>query len=92
MAKFKKADLQEVVDDGCETLEKTRDTITGKRRWSIDHDLVFREKATGRFFYVRYSEGATEYQHESPFEYEDDEIEAVEVHPVERTVTLYEEK
>lgn len=90
MTTFKKAELQELLDGETEALEVVTDTITGKSRWSIHHALVFREKATGRCFRVGYSEGATEQQDESPFEHEADEIKAVEVRAVEKTVTVYE--
>ena len=90
MATFKRDELKEVLDGDTETLEKVSDTLTGKNRWSLLHSLVFREKTTGRFFQVGYSEGATEQQDESPFEHEADDVEVVEVRPVERTVTVYE--
>jgi hypothetical protein len=87
---FKKEDLLEVLDDSSEGLEKVSDTITGKSRWSLNHALVFREKATGRHFSVGYSEGATEQQDEGPWEHDPDDVEVTEVRPVQRTVTAYE--
>ena len=80
--KFSKEFLQ---DDGGETVY---DKIIGTRRWSVDHERVFSYE--GRFYLTRYSEGATESQDERPYEYEDDEIECVEVFPFEKTVTVYE--
>lgn len=73
-----------------EALKRVSDVIAGKRRWSINRELVFQEKSTGRFFRVGYSEGATEQQDEHPFEYEGDDVEVREVRPVERTVIAYE--
>lgn len=91
MARIKKEDLQEVVSDSeTETLKKVSDRITGKSRWSLNHEFLFQEKATGRFFLVHYSEGATEQQDESPFEHDGEEIDVQEVLPVVRTVTVYE--
>ena len=52
------------------------DNIIDTGRWSIYHEIVFSDK--GRFYMTTYSEGATECQDESPWEYED-EIECTEV-------------
>lgn len=52
------------------------DNIIGTTRWSIVHEIVFADK--GKFYMTTYSEGATECQDESPWEY-DDEIECAEV-------------
>jgi hypothetical protein len=87
---FKKTELKELLDGETDELEKVSDTITSKSRWSVQHSMVFREKATGRFFRVGYSEGATEQQDESPFEYEPENVKVEEVRPVKRTVTVYE--
>lgn len=57
------------------------DVITGTRRWSEDHRLVFRDH--GQLWAVRYSVGLTEMQDESPWEHEGDEIECTCVHAVE---------
>jgi hypothetical protein len=89
MPQFKKDALLEMLDGDTETLVKVSDTITGTGRWSLNHELVFKEVSTGRFFRTHYSEGATEQQDESPFEYEPDDVEVVEVFPVEKTVTFY---
>lgn len=81
--KFSKEFLQ---DDGGETVY---DKVIGRRRWSLDRERVFKHE--GRYFRTRYSVGATENQDERPYEDEDDEIECVEVFPVEKTVIVYEE-
>lgn len=52
------------------------DEITDTSRWSVNHEVVF--KYNDRFYMTWYSEGATEMQDESPWEYED-EVECVEV-------------
>ena len=61
--------------------------ITGHGRWSVHHERVFRHD--GKFYLTTYSVGATESQDESPYEYDDDEIECVEVHPIQVEVTKY---
>ncbi len=80
--KFSKEFLQEF--DG----ETVYDRIVGHGRWSVRHERVF--KHDGRFFKTTYSQGATEYQEESPYEEAGDEIECVEVFPRERVITVYE--
>lgn len=53
--------------NGVKVLE---DEITDTSRWSIHHTLVFRW-IDGKTYRTEYSEGATECQSESPWEYED---------------------
>ncbi|MEC4565450.1 hypothetical protein L8C07_05790 [Paenibacillus sp. CMAA1739] len=57
------------------------DNITDTSRWSIHHEIVFEHE--GKFYQTHYSEGATEMQDESPWEYEEDvdcnEVELKEV-------------
>ena len=57
------------------------DEITDTSRWSIHHRIIFKHE--GKFYETYYSEGATEMQDESPWEYEDevecDEVELKEV-------------
>lgn len=87
---FPKSELKDLVyEDETDNLVKVRDEVTGKRRWSIDHELIFKEKATEKFYSVHYSVGATEQQDESPFEYESDNVEVTEVRPVEKTIIDY---
>ncbi|MGM9987353.1 MAG: hypothetical protein ACI35O_09015 [Bacillaceae bacterium] len=52
------------------------DEITETSRWSIHHRIIFSYQ--GRFYETHYSEGATEMQDESPWEYED-QVECQEV-------------
>lgn len=87
---FKKTDLLDLLDDCCETLEKVSDRIVDTGRWSIHSNLIFKDKASGKFYEVRYSVGATESQDEAPFEYEEDDVKCYEVRPVEKTVIVYE--
>lgn len=90
MAKFNKEDLLDLLDDNCDTLEKVSDKIVGNRRWSVDHSLTFKDKASGKFYRTTYSVGATEQQDEGPWEYEEDMIECAEVRPIEKVVIVYE--
>lgn len=52
------------------------DEITDTSRWSIHHRIIFAYQE--KFWETYYSEGATEMQDESPWEYED-EVECSEV-------------
>lgn len=52
------------------------DKMVDHSRWSIGHSLIFEHE--GKYYKTYYSEGATENQYESPWEYEDD-IVCVEV-------------
>ena len=87
--KFKKEELQGLVGfEEPEGFEIVEDKILETTRWSVINNLIF--KFENKFYQVTYSHGSTEYQDESPFEYEGDEIECDEVVPVEATVIKYE--
>lgn len=51
--------------------------IINTTRWSIIKEIIFQDK-DGKYYQTTYSEGATEYQDEAPWEYED-EVECTEV-------------
>ena len=88
---FTKEDLQSLVGgEECEGLEVVVDRIIYTSRWSVNYELVFKAKASGKFYTVHYSRGATEQQDERPFEYDGDAIACVEVRPVEKVVIQYE--
>jgi len=78
--KFKKEDLIEKMY----TDDVIKDDVVENTRWSIIHEWVFRHE--GKFYESTYSCGATESQDESPYEYDDDEIECPEVELREVTV------
>lgn len=69
--KFKKEFLQE------EVYNAIHEEIISTSRWSINKLMVFEYE--GRYYRAYYSVGATECQDESPFEYDEDEIECEEV-------------
>lgn len=64
------------------------DQITEHTRWSVHTRAIY--GWGGKFYEARYSQGATEYQMEEPFEYDKLPIVLREVRPVEKTVTVYE--
>ncbi len=61
--------------------------ITGKRRWSIDYEIIIQRISDGKFFKDYFSRGSTESQDEGPWEYTKPNF--VEVFPVEKTITVY---
>lgn len=89
MVKFNKEFLQNLAygDYDEATTEVISDEIVDNSRWSIQYEMVFKHE--GKFYETSYQRGATECQDESPYEYEDDEIEVVEVFPVEVLKTVY---
>lgn len=68
------------------------DEITGHRRWSVDHTLIFRlaDQPIGEAWRTGYSVGATESQDEGPWEHYGEEIAAVLVRETEKTIKVYE--
>ena len=89
---FPKSDLAELVGlqvgQGFEGYKVVQDEISGTRRWSIDHEMIFEHG--GKFYLTNYSVGATESQDEGPYEYYGNDIVCFEVTPVEKTITVYE--
>lgn len=77
--KFKKQDLQDMVyeDDG--PLKRVEDKITDTSRWSVMHEVIFKDTATGKHYKSFYSVGATEQQDEAAYEYANKEEECFEV-------------
>lgn len=53
-----------------------KSSITETSRWSIHYEIIFKDNDT--FYKTWYSEGATESQEESPWEYDND-VECIEV-------------
>ena len=64
------------------------DKIVGKRRWSIEYEIVVQRKSDGKYFKDNYRRGATESQDERPYEYLEPNF--TEVFPVTKTYIDYE--
>lgn len=75
-----KEDARELVWGGLAGFEVVKDDITGTRRWSEDHRIVVRRKSDDKLFIGTYSQGLTESQDESPFEYSDPDFEEAEAY------------
>ena len=87
--KFPAEELRDILYEDSEIGTVIEDEIEDNGRWSICHSLVF--KYEDKFYQTSYSVGATEYQDERLWQY-DDEVECVEVEPVETTVIKYKAK
>tara|TARA_Y100001973_G_C5158376_1_gene312126 strand:- start:509 stop:796 length:288 start_codon:yes stop_codon:yes gene_type:complete len=87
--KFNKEDLIELLDGDHTKLTLEQDNIVDQTRWSTIHELIFFENDSGAFYQTTYSCGSTEIQDESPFEYDPDEIECVEVIKQEEIVNVF---
>ena len=81
---FKKEFLQELKESENYISEK----IVDHGRWTITYRRIFEYE--GKTYETFYSVGATEYQDERPYEYDEDMIECREVHPIEKTIIIYE--
>ena len=86
--KFKKEFMQKVAYDEAEGVKIIENNIVDNSRWSVIHKIVF--SFNGKFYESSYSIGATEQQDESPYEYDNEEIECSEVKPVNKTTIVYE--
>jgi len=71
--------------DGYKVVDRAIDDVT---RWSVSEHVIVKCLATGKYYCLEYSYGATEMQDEQPFEY--DEPVFIEVKPIEKTITVYE--
>ena len=89
--KFKKQDLQDMVYDGDGPLRKVTSKITSTSRWSINHEVIFKDTATGKHYKSFFSVGATEMQDESPYEYANEEEECFEVELKKAITEVWEE-
>lgn len=87
--KLKPSDGIDVIYGWHPDFEVVSDIITKHTRWSVEHEVIVRRKVDGLFFRSYYSEGATESQDESPYEY-CDYAEFSQVMSVERVVIAYE--
>lgn len=88
--KFPKVALQDLLwEDDTDELVIVENNLYDTSRWSLQYELVFQHKPSGKFYSTCYSTGATECQDESPFEYEGDLIDCQEVEPVEVTKIEY---
>lgn len=87
--KFAKTDLLEILWGDSEKYTEISDQIYDHSRWSVHHELIFQNLSNNKYYRSYYSVGATESQDETPYQYDEDEIECEEVFPIEQTITVY---
>ena len=78
------------LNDSVGDIEVIENKLIDNSRWSLHYRMIFRMK--DQYYETFYSRGSTEYQDESPYEYDGDMIECYEVVPVEKKVIVYERK
>ena len=78
--------------EGPTVIKSVHKEIVDTSRWSVIYDQIISvtQGDVTKFYSAGWSEGATENQDESPYEYEDDEIELSEVFPVVKSIVVYE--
>ena len=81
-------ELQDSDFEGPKGFETIRNEISDTTRWEIVHDIILKRKSDSTFWAGGYCLGATECQDT----YEEQELEWVQVYPVEKTITVYETK
>lgn len=74
--------------DKNETGDYVETGYTSKSRWALNYFGIFSHE--GKFYRTTWQQGATEYQEQQPYEYDDAEVECPEVVPVQKTITVYE--
>lgn len=94
MMSFTKEFLLRVVDEDFDLddgIKVISDKIIDNRRWAIEHKVIF--KFQDKFYKFYYDAPATEMQDGCGYfaDYADDDlIDVDEVHPVEKTIIIYE--
>lgn len=81
-------EAQSIVWGDSSEYEVIEDTIESTSRWSENHSIVIKRLSDGKFFADGYSQGLTEMQDESPYEYSEPDF--TEVFQVEKTIIAYE--
>lgn len=71
-------------------IKLVQDELVDTSRWSHIHERIYQNLEDGKFYSTSYSTGATECQDETPYEYDGDVIEFIEVKAVEKTITVFE--
>ena len=83
-------DTTEDQDDFDLKFELVQEELVDTSRWSHIYERVYKDLTTGKFYSTSYSSGATELQVEQPYEFDGEEVEFVEVKPVEKVIITYE--
>lgn len=88
MVAFARQEMIDMLDGVKEFGTIIKDNIIDHRRWSVDHRIIF--ERDGKFYSTVYSVGATESQDESPWEFDGDMIDCIEVRKTTKTIEVWE--
>jgi len=78
-----------ILDEYNEDFEVIKDEIYDDgARWTNTYELIVKRILDNKYFRSYYTRGATEYQEQGPWEYENPKF--IEVFPVEKTIIVYE--
>ena len=78
--------MRDIASKESEEYESIEVDVVDTGRWTIQYEVIFKEIATGKHYRTYWQRGATEYQDEKPFEYDNGEINCDEVELVEVVV------
>ena len=76
---FQKKELQKMVFEESQKLQKVEEWVSETLRWSIRYGVVFKNLETNKYYISYYSVGATKCQDEEPYEFCLDKIDCKEV-------------
>jgi hypothetical protein len=86
---FAKSDLLDLLDGDSSKFKLEGDSLMDNSRWSLVYNLIFTELDTDETYQTTYRTGATEWQDECPFEYDEDTIECEEMKRETRTFEVW---
>lgn len=68
---FTEEEARNIVWEDHEDFDVISDEIYETRRWVSAHEVIVKNKITGKFYHSCYEQGLTESQDQSPYEYEE---------------------
>lgn len=90
MLKITREEGKDIVYECLDDWEKIEENVVDTSRWSIRYVGIFKHIPSGKYYQMSWSVGATEYQDERPFDYEDPDL--IEVEQVEVKVLVWQKK
>jgi len=64
-----KEEAQRIVWEDTSDFKMIESNVTDTTRWSVYYEGICQHIETGKYYFIDWSQGATEMQDESPFEY-----------------------
>lgn len=84
---FTRQELLDILYEDNEDSKIIKNEMYESGRWTTYYDFIF--ELDGKYYQTSYGRGSTECQDESPWEYDGDKIECIEVEPYEKVVIDY---